>query len=99
MSSESPIQGLARRLGGLMNCKRCNGLMYKMDLRDSKGFERLTACVCVICGEMIDPLITVNRQKDMTTEVILPTSVPRHSKYWRKLKPSMKRRETMRLSA
>ncbi len=82
-----------------MNCKRCNGLMYKMELRESNGFERLDACVCLICGEMIDPLITVNRQRDPSSEVLLPTSIPRHSKYWRKLKPSSKSRRAAMLNA
>jgi len=69
-----------------MNCKRCNGLMYKMELRDSKGFERLSASVCVICGEMVDPVIAVNRQKDFSAELRLPKRVPRNSKYWKKFK-------------
>jgi hypothetical protein len=82
-----------------MNCQRCNGLMYQMELRDSKGFERLRASVCVICGEMIDPLIKINRQRAMSADILLPKRIPRHSKYWRKLKHSMSHRKATQLSA
>ena len=68
-----------------MNCHRCNGLMYIMELRDSKGFERLKALVCVICGEMVDPVIAINRMKDVATERVLPKRAPRRRNYWKKL--------------
>ncbi|MBZ5496142.1 MAG: hypothetical protein LAP85_07035 [Acidobacteriia bacterium] len=68
-----------------MNCHRCNGLMYRMELRDSKGFERLKALVCVICGEIVDPVIAVNRQRDLSLKVRLPKRAARLGKYWKKL--------------
>ncbi len=67
-----------------MNCKRCSGLMYRMELRDSKGFERLVAYVCVLCGEIVDPVIAVNRTRDFRSEIVLPRRAPRRRNFWKK---------------
>lgn len=67
-----------------MNCQRCKGLMYQMELRDSKGFDRLTALVCIICGEIIDPMIAVNRTRNVAAEMRLPKRAPRRRNYWKK---------------
>ncbi len=67
-----------------MNCKRCNGLMYRMELRDRKGFGRLVAYVCVLCGEIVDPVIAVNRTRDVRSEVVLPRRAPRRRNFWKK---------------
>jgi hypothetical protein len=66
--------------------------MYKMELRDSRGFERLKALVCILCGEIMDSVIAANRKKDMAHEMLLPKSIPRHSKYWRRIKSSTRYR-------
>ncbi len=68
-----------------MNCHRCNGLMYRMELRDSKGFDRLNALVCILCGEITDSVIDVNRTKNFATELRLPKRAPRRRNYWKKL--------------
>ncbi len=67
-----------------MNCQRCNGLMYSMELRDSKGFGRLVAYVCVLCGEMVDPVIAINRTRDVRQEMALPRRAPRRRNFWKK---------------
>lgn len=66
-----------------MNCHRCNGLMYRMELRDCKGFGRLRAFVCVLCGEIVDPVIAVNRTKDVAREALLPKRAPRRRHFWK----------------
>ncbi len=67
-----------------MNCQRCNGLMYRMELRDTKGFNRVTAFVCILCGEITDPLIAVNRTRNLAAELRLPKRAPRRRNYWKK---------------
>jgi hypothetical protein len=66
-----------------MKCQRCNGLMYRMELRDSNGFGRLRAFVCVLCGEMVDPVIAFNRTRDLAQEQIIPKRAPRRRHSWR----------------
>jgi uncharacterized Zn finger protein len=44
-----------------MNCLRCAGLMVRDDLQDETGLERFAAWRCVICGEVLDPVILENR--------------------------------------
>jgi len=82
--------GLAPRLGfgdaaggagGIMKCHRCNGLMYRMELRDTRGFDRLTAFVCIICGEILDSTIAVNRGRDMSMEQRFPKRAPRRRRF------------------
>ena len=70
--------------GGIMNCHRCNGLMYGMELRDSKGWERLRAYVCILCGEIVDPVIAVNRTRNVARETLLPKRAPRRRNYWKR---------------
>jgi len=60
-----------------MKCQRCNGLMYRMELRDSNGFGRLKACICVLCGEIVDPIIAINRTRDVRLEPVIPKHAPR----------------------
>jgi hypothetical protein len=64
-----------------MNCQRCNGLMYRMELKDAKGFSSVRADVCVLCGEMLDPVIAVNRTRNMGRELRRPKRAPRHRRY------------------
>ena len=45
-------------------CPRCSGLMVKeycFDYRDDSGKLAFLAFRCILCGEMIDPLIIKNR--------------------------------------
>jgi hypothetical protein len=47
-----------------MPCLRCGGLMIQDDffeLRESH--HRLTVWRCVLCGEMVDPVIAANRRR------------------------------------
>ena len=47
-----------------MNCSRCNGYMVQEDYADSGheiGQFRLIAWRCLICGEVIDPVILKHR--------------------------------------
>ncbi len=47
-----------------MNCPRCTGLMIRGDFLDSldEAEQRLFAdWRCLICGEIIDPVILMNR--------------------------------------
>ena len=60
-----------------MKCQRCDGLMYRMELRDSNGFGRLRACMCVICGEIVDPVIAINRIRGVELEQVIPKRAPR----------------------
>ncbi len=48
-----------------MHCPRCNGLMYKLELRDSQAQSRAAGMVCLLCGEIIDPVITGNRIRSL----------------------------------
>ena len=48
-----------------MHCHRCNNLMFPLDLLDEGG--GLTSNVapawrCFACGDIVDPLISTNRQ-------------------------------------
>ncbi len=46
-----------------MHCPRCNGLMYMMDLRDPRSQNRSVGLVCLLCGEIVDPVIVGNRRR------------------------------------
>jgi hypothetical protein len=46
-----------------MNCPRCTGLMVRDDLQDETGLARFVAWRCVICGEVLDPVILENRSE------------------------------------
>ncbi len=67
-----------------MNCNRCNGLMYRMEIKDSKGFGCLRADVCVLCGEMLDPVIAVNRARNTGREFRRPKRAPRRRRFLNK---------------
>lgn len=48
-----------------MNCPRCRGLMLRdefLDLADEAGQCRFLAWRCLICGEVLDPLIAKHRR-------------------------------------
>ena len=44
-----------------MNCSRCTGLMIRDDLQDETGLDQFVAWRCLICGEVLDPVILKNR--------------------------------------
>lgn len=47
-----------------MNCRRCHGLMCAVDFlvsASSYGDNGLCGWRCIICGEIIDPVIAWNR--------------------------------------
>jgi hypothetical protein len=47
-----------------MNCQRCHGLMYATELKDwhgGVGQDHCPAFRCIACGEIVDPLILLNR--------------------------------------
>jgi len=47
-----------------MNCQRCHGLMYATELKDwhgGVGQDHCPALRCLACGEIVDPLILLNR--------------------------------------
>lgn len=48
-----------------MHCPRCTGLMLSdefLDLADEAGQCRFVAWRCLICGEVLDPLIAKHRR-------------------------------------
>lgn len=48
-----------------MNCPRCNGSMaYEpfQDMRDDTGHLVFFGWRCIICGEILDPVIVSNRK-------------------------------------
>lgn len=47
------------------HCGRCHGLMYRIQLRDwggSRGQDGCDALQCIVCGDVIDPVIVKNRR-------------------------------------
>ena len=66
---ENPI-GL-RQLASAMSCSRCEGLMVIeqcFDFMDDTGHLDFMARRCVQCGEVIDPVIQQNRQRQLPVE-------------------------------
>ncbi|MBI3811642.1 MAG: hypothetical protein HY283_05500 [Nitrospirae bacterium] len=48
-----------------MQCPRCKGLMvddWFQDIRDDTGSINFKGLRCLICGEVVDPVILHNRQ-------------------------------------
>lgn len=48
-----------------MNCPRCSGLMISErmdDYRDDTGQRYFEGWHCIACGEILDPVIEMNRQ-------------------------------------
>jgi len=66
--SASPMEVTKRTISdeslGTGRCHRCGGLMvgeFCMDLLNSTGEIEFTAFRCVQCGEVIDPVVLMNR--------------------------------------
>ena len=54
-----------------MPCHRCQNLMFPVDLRDEAGAlaqEPQTAWRCFACGNIVDPLIQLNRRRSHESE-------------------------------
>lgn len=50
------------------HCGRCRGLMCRIELRDwggSRGQDGSDALQCILCGDIIDPVIMRNRRRVM----------------------------------
>lgn len=48
-----------------VHCGRCRGLMYRIQLRDwggGRGQGSCDALQCIVCGDIIDPVIARNRR-------------------------------------
>jgi len=48
-----------------MQCPRCKGLMvddWFQDIRDDTGHRYFQGKRCLVCGEVVDPVILHNRQ-------------------------------------
>lgn len=62
-----------------MNCPRCRGLMLRdesLDLADETGQYRFLAWCCVICGEVLDPLIAEHMKGAPRTDGRLSQAPP-----------------------
>jgi len=56
------------QLASAMRCSRCGGLMVIeqcFDFRDDTGHLDFLARRCVLCGEVIDPVILQNRRRQL----------------------------------
>lgn len=64
-----------------MNCPRCNGYMMQddfLDIQDETGQCRFVAWRCLICGEVLDPVILKHRSsppEPMADRARLPLKV------------------------
>ncbi len=59
-----------------MMCKRCQGLMVSVTLEDSEGTvmrEPTVGWRCLLCGEVVDPTITDNRNAPLKPPHRKPT--------------------------
>ncbi len=48
-----------------MDCPRCKGVMVEdtfEDLRDDTGSLHFNGWRCLLCGEILDPVIAINRE-------------------------------------
>ncbi|MGB0909936.1 MAG: hypothetical protein ACPGYT_06195 [Nitrospirales bacterium] len=48
-----------------MECPRCNGVMVSdrfEDVADEAGAMKFSGWRCITCGEILDPVISANRQ-------------------------------------
>ena len=55
----------------IMGCRRCQGLMVPDlidDLPEEWGLRGVSAWRCVVCGDIIDPVIVANRESRLSLE-------------------------------
>lgn len=63
-----------------MTCSRCRGLMvvdHFIDMQDDAGKLWLRAWRCVMCGEVVDPLIQRHRIIQTNSRRPIPVAVPK----------------------
>ncbi len=59
------LEGATQLAEGPMACPRCKGVMVKdrfADIDDDTGAREFPGWRCLICGEILDPVISANRQ-------------------------------------
>lgn len=55
-----------------MNCRRCKGLMSFEELQDLQdGIRHVSALRCIVCGDIVDPVIMSNRKRAIS-ELVRP---------------------------
>ena len=68
------------------HCERCSGLLYWTELREwdgSRGQDSHGALQCILCGNVIDPVIVKNRQRAVASlREAVRSSSPRR---WRRI--------------
>lgn len=65
-------------------CERCSGLLYWTELREwdgSRGQDSHGALQCILCGNIIDPVIVKNRQRALA---FVQEPVRASSRRWRR---------------
>lgn len=67
-SGLGPVFSPCAQLGGVAasHCERCSGLLYWTELREwdgSRGQDCHGALQCILCGNVIDPVIVKNRER------------------------------------
>jgi len=55
--------------------------MYRIELMDKQGRARIEALVCMLCGEILDPVIERNRSGVIEKGTFKPASPERQSSY------------------
>jgi hypothetical protein len=76
---ENSAMGAATEMNlvlGNSRCRRCDGLMVQehcMDLFDDTGQMDFPALRCVQCGEVVDAVILLNRQRPPLPDARRPT--------------------------
>lgn len=61
-----------------MRCPRCHGLMMPIEMKDAVSSESTSGWRCLLCGEVIDSVIAVNRkchQEPTPSRARLPLAV------------------------
>ncbi|HZR45738.1 MAG TPA: hypothetical protein VFA47_03460 [Candidatus Manganitrophaceae bacterium] len=46
-----------------MRCRRCHGMMITDHINDERGRAAHPVFRCILCGEIIDPIILMNRKE------------------------------------
>lgn len=60
-----------------MQCTRCQGMLvpdYSFDHLDATNPDRIRTWRCVLCGDVVDPVILYNRRKQAAIESTKPVA-------------------------
>lgn len=60
-----------------MQCTRCQGILvpdYNFDHLDATSPDRIRTWRCVMCGDVVDPVILQNRRKQAALEAATPAT-------------------------